>query len=105
MVQPDLRLLVGNDFKLSQCEPGEHRELCWTLEEGQPWDCAYITWGHAVVPLFVLGSQEKEFPCNFQSVNHQDAVVLLTFERITFIPCFVSLLQSKLVIKCLVLGS
>lgn len=69
-----------------------------------PGDCAYIAWGHAVVPLCVLGSWEKEFPCNFQSGNHPDAVVLLTSEHITFIPCFVSLLQSKLMIECLVLG-
>lgn len=33
----DLRLPIGNDFKLRQCELGEHRELCWALEEGQPW--------------------------------------------------------------------
>lgn len=70
-----------------------------------PGDCAYIAWGHAVVPLSVLGSREKEFPCNFQSVNHPDAVFLLTSERVTFIPCFISLLQSKLMIKCLALRS
>lgn len=74
-LQPDLCVPISDDFKPNQRKPGEHREVCWALEESQPW---------ATPSLLCLCSApwKKEFPCVFQhgerSVSHQDTVFLLT---------------------------